>query len=219
MQRLTEEHSYAKTIRALRHHAIRLQSHPETRPLAEECVVARRNLQNKGDVYEEAREARVAKTSQIVYLDGEVDAEMMNLSRGVLAETKGNRDAPHYRQLFPIAPSTAMASTNSEAQQRFVRTVIQRLREEAEYEALCHHADTLEKLQEELDTAEQERNDLYIKESKAGTDLRIFLDKVQRDYNLSYPRLQLLFPDKSRFVESFFLRLRTPTSPKTTDED
>lgn len=216
MQKLGDSHSVGLTRRALRFTNVRLRSRPETAGLAADIKQERAALLEAYEAYLDAREERVAGSAEVAYLDGRVDGEVMDVSRGLLVITRGRTDTPLYRALFPTAPSEAVRGTADDPQTRLVRGVIEELRSNADLKSLIHHADALEKLQGDLDAAKQRREDLYVPEGRAFARYQVALDHARRTYNLLHPRLQLMFPDDPLLVESFF---KTQTASARDDDD
>ena len=229
MQKLQHYHSPALTLRGLRFLLIRLGARPQTQELVPEVRAAREALQKAADAYDEARERRIAATAEIIHLDAEQDAHVMNLSRAVLMMTDGNRDDARYKKLFPEAPSTLTAPIAGDKQTRFVSALIGILRDDAAYDGLNAHADILEADAKTLADALEAREALYLPESKAQAEMRVALDKAKRLYNLTHPRLQLIFPEQKSLVESHFIPTKgrgigdsvedsdTPDESETTD--
>lgn len=207
MQKLRERHGVATVLAVLRFLSIRLRSRPETSDLAQAVEQTRGKLRDKSENYAEAREMRVAASAEIVYRDSELDAAMAGLVRSVLVKTQGRRDHEMYVKLFPQSPSVLMLGQADNKQDVFVKTVLDILRNDAQFADFAAEADSLERSSTALQQAVEQRDALYVPESHASADLRVAMDQAKRVYNLAYPRLQLLFPNQRGLVESFFADL------------
>jgi hypothetical protein len=219
MQKLTERHSATITAQALRYLSIRLKSRPETQSLISEIETVRSALATAEEAYSQAKEERMAATAEINYLDGQLDQTVMALAREVGVMTRNKTQDPRYMKLFPTAPSALIRPIAGESQERFVRSLINRLQEDADYAGLKPYAETMEKQQQLLNQAGQRREQLYQPEVKAQTDQRIVLDQARRLYQNIYHRLQLLFPTDAALVESFFMDLRSSRKNIESEED
>jgi hypothetical protein len=208
MQQLRSNHGVPVVLSALRFLFIRLKSRPQTAGLAADVDAARALLWDKDDAYAEAREQRIAASAEIAYLDTLVDEAVMNASRELLVLTGGDAQDPRYLKPFPTAPSAALKPVGGASQDRFVKGVITRFKEDPDLAPLAGHGTKIEAAQGDLDKGLAQRNDFYVKEAMALADRRIALDDARRLYNLTYPRLQLIFPNKPALVESFFKDLR-----------
>jgi hypothetical protein len=194
--------------------------------MAEETQQTRMKLRDDHEAWQEAKETRIAANAEVFYCDGETDGAVMDASRQVLVVTKGKRDHPIYQQLFPTSPSEATKPVAGDSQRRFVENLIAGLSALATHEdptvaALAVIATTLQATHDELQAAVKTRDACILKEMQALGVLRITLANAQRFYNSLYHRLQLLWPDRSRLVESCFATLKTRASkaPDPTDED
>lgn len=212
MQKLSGKYGQTPTVKAVRFLSIRLKSRPESAHLAKDLDDERAELRNKFEEYEQAKEERIALTSEIQYLDGVLDRKVMELSRTVLLETENDRNAPKYRKLFSSSPSERLKDIASDAQERFVKGILSRLREDEDYKHLQSIGDDLEDRLIQLKNAVEQRKELYLEESQKETDWRIAKDEVQRHYNLTYHYLQLIFPGDEALVESFFSKLSKSSS-------
>lgn len=217
MQQLRSNHGVPVVRRALRFLSIRLKSRPQTAGLAAEVDAARALVDDKDDVYEEAREQRVAASAEIGYLDIVVDETVMAASRELLVLTGGNAQDPRYLKPFPTAPSAALKGVATPSQGLFVKAVIKRLKDEPELAPIAGHAPKIEAAQAELEVGLAKRNELYVKEAMAQADRRIAAEDGRRLYNLTYPRLQIIFPNQAALVESFFKDLRGEEAEQAED--
>jgi hypothetical protein len=208
MQQLRINHGVPVVLGALRFLSIRLKSRPQTAGLAPDVDAMRALLRDKDDAYAEAREQRIAASAEITYLDTLVDDAVMAASRELLVLTGGKADDPRYLKPFPTAPSAALKPVGGASQDRFVKGVIVRFREDPDLAPLAGHAPKIEAAQADLEKGVAQRNDLHVKEAMTLADRRIALEDARRMYNLTYPRLQLIFPNKPTLVESFFKDLR-----------
>ena len=208
MEKLTDRHSVRAVMKALRFQTIRLGSRPEAAQMAREMGEQRRGLHDLNEAFLNAQERRIGGTAEIRYHDRRLDKAVMDLAREVVALTRGRRDDPRYLKLFPAAPSSLMQGVTGDRQARFTRSLVSLLQEDADYSELSGHAETIGQHLADLDAAIARREDLYMPEFKAQADLTVALDQACRAYNLSYPRLVLLFPDDNALVESFFAELR-----------
>ncbi len=209
MEKLREQHGFGAVDRALRFASIRLHSRPQTADLATSVDAERTAIREREDAWLEARERRIAASAEVEYLDGKLDDGIMDLSRQALVEVKGDRDDPRYRRLFAEAPSAGLAPVAGTDEAHFVRAVLAQLSSDSPpFPDLKGGAPDLQSTLTALQDAENRREDLYVPESTARTDLDVALDHARRVYNLLYPRLQLLFPDDPGLVESFFASVR-----------
>jgi hypothetical protein len=205
MRKLNDNHGYPKVSWALRYASIRLRATPETVALGEEIDEERARLETAHDAFEQAREERVATTALIGHLDGGVDGHVAGIAREVAVITENNKEDPFYKTLFPVAPSTATTPVASDSQNRFVKTLIDRIETDDRYESLRPRAAELKASQAELEQMLETRENLRTPELRASVDLQTALDSARRAYNKLYPRLSLLFDNKS-FVETFFVK-------------
>ncbi len=218
MQRLNDKHGFPTVKRSLRHTSIRLRSRPETAELAGVVDAERKSIESADEVHEQAREERIAATAEIDYLDGELDLKVMNLSREVAVLTGSNTADERYKMLFPVAPSKAVKPTAGEAQHRFIKILVERLENDDRFDALRGNVEPIKTAQTYLEKAIANREELYMPEMRAATDLKVALDKARRVYNKLYPQLTLIF-DNERLVDSFFLKIRkSRKSGDDTDE-
>lgn len=209
MQKLLERHGVDTVQEALRFLSIRLRSRPETADLAQSIEQVRTNLRDQAETHAEAREARVAASAEIVYRDSELDAAVANLVREVMVHTKGRRDHQMYIKLFAQSPSMLTMGVADAKQAVFVKTLLDILRSDAQFANFTAQTELLEQRNTALQQAIGQRDELYVPESHASANLRVAMDQAKRIYNLAYPRLQLLFPNKRSLVESFFASLRS----------
>ena len=205
MEKLREDDGFGAVDRALRFASIRLHSRPQTADLATSVDTERTAIRAREDAWLEARERRIAASAEVAYLDGKLDGGIMGLSRQALVEVKGDRGDPRYRRLFAEAPSAGLAPVAGTGQAHFVAGVLAQLtRDPSPFPDLTGGAPDLQSMVTALQDAEKRRDDLYVPESTARTDLDVALDHARRVYNLLHARLQLLFPDDPGLVESFF---------------
>lgn len=207
MQKLNERHGQESTDKAIRFLSIRLKSRPESGHLATDIDAGRQSLRDKHDAYIQVREERIALTAELGYLDSLLDRKVMDISRTVLVETGGDRTAPKYRKLFPQSPSQQMRPVASDGQERYVEGIISRLKDDEEYKHLSGFIEELENCLSDMALVIEQRKDKYLEESQKETDWRITKDEVQRNYNLTYPYLQLIFQGNDALVESFFSKV------------
>lgn len=207
MQKLKNTHSCNHILKVLRFFIARLQGHSGLPEMAEQINQVKTNLQELQENWLQAVEERVASTAYITYLDQVVDGHVMDLTRRVLSKTKNNRADPHFIILFPIAASAGMAPVASVSQNRYVKSILQILHNDPEYAEYSESKELIGNAQKELKENLKHREELYIIESQANTKRRIAMSEACREYNVTYPRLRLLFPDNPKLVESFFIRL------------
>lgn len=219
MQQAQEKHGYYITDRNMRFLSIRIKSRSETQPIAEEINVHRKNMGTKHESLLQAREERLACSAEINYLDSEVDSEVMDLARHVLAKIKNDRNAPFYRKLFPSAPSEAMRPVASASQEQYVLNILDRLENDPDYQEFADHTRRLRECQTLLKQALERRNVLISAEAQANVEFRIAKDEAQRFYNHTYHRLILIFSDKRNLVESFFSDFYTKSKKKSEEDD
>jgi len=208
MQKLTDRHGVATVHRALHHLQLRLLSTPETAPLAEEIKAHRVAIREKEDLWSEAHEQRVVASSVLPWLDGQLDAAVMHLSRAVLLRTGNDRRHPHYQRLFAAPPSAGLLPVGGEEERRYVAGILAVLASDPEFGPFAPYAEPIQEALARLTEAERQREALYTPEDLARGALRQAVGRAQRAYNLFLPRLQMLFPDDPAFVETFFLPLR-----------
>lgn len=204
MQKLTDSHSIGTTTDALRFLDVRLRSRPQTEDLAKLTFAERVELGAKYGEYLDARELRVAASAELAYVDGLLDGDVRGLAREALVLTAGKTDDPRYRTLFPITAAQATKPVGGDAQERFVRGVIDVLTNDDTLAPLRPHADRLQARLDALNAALAQREDLYVPEARARTAYHIALEHARRTYNLCHAHLTLLFPDDPALVESFF---------------
>ncbi len=208
MQQLLENHKTGATLAAVRYHVIRLKSRPDTAPLAADVAAARAGLVEKSDAADEAKEERVAASAVVVYCDHVLDTGVMALSREATTLVNGDTSEDRYVRLFPTTPSVAMKPVAGDPQERYVRSILNRLAEDDAYATLRGYLPKLAGALDTLNATVKLRSDLYVKEAMAASERNIALDNARRTYNLMYPRLQLLFPKDPALVETFFKDLR-----------
>lgn len=213
MQNLRPEHSFELHVRALRFHNIRLSSRPDTRPYGEEIGALRELLKQKGEAYDQALEERIAANTEVDYRDGVLDESVYHFGRDLLAMVGGDRQDPRFKKVFPVSPAVMMKPVATQEQNRAVVVLLERLQEDEDLEPLRMHYETIFGALEDLKAAMEARDAKYIVESKAHTDRQQCLDTCRRAYRLQYPKLQLLFPDKPKLVESFFLQIAKKDEP------
>ena len=206
MQSLNDKTTASRTLEATSFLIRRLGSRPQTRELVAAMVEVRQALRSADDSWQEARTARMAATAEVEFQDEWLDGGVMQVGRVARALVEGQTGDPRYTALFPIAPSAAMAPVGGDAQARFVKAMIQQLEGDDAFVSLRHHATTLTERAEALTTALAAREELYLAEAQADAVRTRAADAARRAYNLMYPRLQLIFPDRPTLVESFFLR-------------
>lgn len=209
MQQVQEKHGYYLTDQAMRFVGIRLKSRPITRPLADELNSHRKVLSEKHENYQQAKDERLACSAEISYLDSEVDATVMELSRVILIKTKNNRDTPLFRKVFPTAPSEAMRPTASLSQEQYVLNILNRLDSDPDYQDFGDYAKSLRETQTLLKQALEQRTAFLTAEARTHVEFSLAKDEAQRFYNHTYHRLMLMLPDKRNLVESFFFTFST----------
>jgi hypothetical protein len=146
----------------------------------------------------------VAATAVIWHQDSVVDAAVAALAREVIVITSGNTADPFYKSLFPIAPSKATQPVASDAQNRFVKALVDRIETDDRYQNLRTAAAIIKEAQAELDRLLVEREALRAPELRCEVDLKAALDSARRAYNKLYPKLSLLYDSKA-FIETFFV--------------
>jgi hypothetical protein len=208
MESLRETRSPENIIDALRFTAIRLQSRPETKALVAGIEEVRGQLAAAAELLAQAREQRVAASAEIRYLDEVLDSTVMDLAREVAVLTRNDRKDERHRKLFPSAPSELVKPIAGEVQDRFVRSLINRLREDADYASLARYADALQVQQAALSEAVQKREALYVPEAKAEAEMAVARSRAVERHRETYHRMLLLFPSDRALVESFFARNR-----------
>jgi len=218
MRKLRTEDSPALTLTALRFVAIRLRSRPATVALAKEVVAPRAAVRSAVDVYEEAREERMAATAEVQYCDVVVDRCVMDLSRDVAATVGGKHDNPRFRKLFPTAPSAALRPVGGEAQGRFVLGVLQGLKDDASYKPFAARAKAIREALTALDAAEDRRRDAFVAEARARAEVVAVVATAQRTYNALYHQVALKFPDDDALVESFFFTASVAVADDAAEE-
>ena len=105
MQKLTDSHSSAHALRALRFAILRLGSRPETAGFAPDVLAARTALATANDALDTAQTARMAATAEMGWIDQGIDDTAVQLGLELRALVKGDTNDPRYKRLFPIAPS------------------------------------------------------------------------------------------------------------------
>lgn len=203
MRRLQGYHSSELVWEALGFTQTRLRSRVELRPLADEVKTQR-------DFVDAARRASAAAlddvraaSAEIEWRDSEVDQAVMSLSRAVLSDVKGRKD-PLYQRLFPITPSKGVKPTANDAQELFVRGILETLRA-PEYAQYAARGQTLQAAADELKQALDARDELYVKRGQAVAQEQLVAAVARRFYNGLYGRLLVLIENKD-LVESFFYR-------------
>src|SRR5690606_8174978 len=124
-----------------------------------------------------------------------------------------------YQKLFARPPAEGTKSVAGDAQERFVKHIVERLATDGDYAALADRGSQLTAALENLSVAVKKREELYVPEMKAQADRRVALENAQRAYNTMYPQLVLLLGEE--LAESFFRSLRRTTSsvePAGTDD-
>ena len=207
MQTLTDRHRLPATARALRFLSIRLRTREEAAPLLAAVNDLRTRLQDADEAWQQAREERVAASAELAYCDSLLDAAVLDLSRELNVLTKGRKDDPRRKRLFPMAPSVAVRDVASQAQDILVQTIITTLRSDAAFQTLIGYADRLEPLLKAVEEARDIRQKLYVPEGQAFGVRQQTLDESHRVYNLMHHRLTLLYTDDPALVESFFATL------------
>lgn len=207
MEKLRDDHRFNTVDQALRFLAVRAGSQPEARELAEDVGRLRESLRAQNEAYLAAKDRRMAGTAVVNYLDGVTDAQVMQVSRLVLAQTNGDRADRRYRKLFPESASVLLAGVTDPKQQRFVSLLVDTLSTDPNYSALRPQAESLADASRRLVAAIEKRESLYQDETRTLSELNLGLEQARRVYNQAHPRLQLAFPDDPALVESFFLAL------------
>ncbi len=208
MEALRETHGVDVVLGSLRILAIRSGSRPESQPLSREISALYARVAEKRDVWEAARDERMAATAEIGYRDALVDGSVMTLSRQCLALVNGKTDDPRYRTLFPSAPSDRLKPIGGADQENYVRGVLLAL-DGAGYEALAPFKAPIEEASDNLAAAIVRRNKLQVAEDVAANALVIELGLARDAYNQAWHQLNVVFPKDKALVESFFRALTT----------
>lgn len=204
MEALRESHGVDIVLGALRILAIRCGSRPESKSVATEIALIRASVREKLDVWETARDERMAANCEIAYCDAIVDGSVMSLSRQASALVDGKLTDARYRKLFSAAPSGQLKPVGGAAQSGFVKGVLRALDEDDEVAELRPLGKPIAKAQKSLDTATSARDDAMVTEDRARTALDIELDAAREAYNQAWHRLNVIFPKDKALVESFF---------------
>ncbi len=220
MQQLLEYHSLDTLEHALRQLDLRLARVPELadhRPIVAERRAA---LETARKAFEDAREARIAASAEIAYLDEEIDGTVMDLSQSLLVRLRRDRNDPAYRKLFPVSPTRMTSDVASPQQDRWVEGIAETLRSDAEYADMRPLSDVLSGLMERLRQSRARREELYVKEERSRTALRLSADDARRFYNGLYHRFMMILPGRKRLVESLFAKFsQTHSSATPADGD
>lgn len=130
----------------------------------------------------------------------------MDVSRELLALTRGDRNDPRYLKAFATAPSTAMTPIATDAQDIYIRNVLTRLRDDPDLATLRSHETELAARRDALTAAVEKRRQLAVPEASTDANRRLTLEQAKRRYNRTEAQLRLLLDDKA-LVESYFLPL------------
>jgi hypothetical protein len=209
MQNLNDNHGLPTVHQALRYAVIRLQSDPETAPIATELTAVRTQLTKAEELHDDVFERWMSATAVVRYLDAKLGTIVSRISRDAFNMVEGNRKAPRYQKIFATPPSEGMRGIATDPQERYVRTIVDTIEKHDDLASLRTHVPATVAALGELKTAVGVRDETRLQEGIAQRDLRMRLDEAKRAYNLLYPRLQLLFPDDRAYVETFFRRLNT----------
>lgn len=182
----------------------RLVARTDTRPLSVEVTAARRALQSKHDDWQELYDARISASGAVVFADDEEDTAVSRLARRVGVLVDGKRDDPRYMRLFATAPSKATEGVGDEEQARFVQHIIDTVTTDEDYLTLRDLLPELTAARQGVIVAQQGRQAALQREEALWNEVQI-AEKAARDiYRDTHPKLELLFPGRSRLIESFY---------------
>lgn len=206
MQKLQTGRGYPRIERSLRHLQKRLRLRALTQTLGEEVQRQRKETAQAREEWLDAREERAALTLEIELADNEIDQIIAQISKQALIETKGDRKAVLYTELLPSSPSEATKLIGGNEQTRYVKAVLHTLATHTLYQEAKwqEYATSLGTAQADLESSLHQREEAYQKEGQAYRAYQTSLEASCRAYNLAFSRLNLLFPEKPRLVESFF---------------
>jgi len=218
MERIAEHHGLNTLDHVLRQLEARLPRVPELadhRPLVAD---RRAGVKTAREAWDEAREARLAASAELLYLDEEVDRALIDAGQTLYLQVGRDRNAPAYRKLFPVSPTQMGADLGSDRQDRWVTGVIDDVRTDGAYAALRPMADALAGHLDRLRAARARREELYVKEAQARAALLTVADDARRFYNGLYHRFMTALPDRPRLVESLFPKLTATADPAPAPE-
>lgn len=219
MQRALEAHSVGQTLTGLRFMNIRLLSRPASKPMAGEAKAAHDVLFAADQAYIAARDAVIASTAEVEYLDAELDTSVIQAGREARPLVNGQIDHPDWLLAFPVSPSEGTKSVGGNAQAHYVRNVIDRFRTRPTFAPLQARAQDIEDKLAALTAAEAEREALRAVADRAKQERAVIQRQVIKLYNLMYPRLQILFEEQARLVESFFYVFKSAGGPTEGEEE
>ncbi len=218
MQSLSDNHGLPTVLSALRYVSIRLQSNPDTAPLATDVLAMRTQLVQAEERHDDVFERWMSAAAVVRYLDVKLGAVIARISRDAFTLVDGNRKDPRYQKVFATPPAEGMRGVATDPQERYVRTIIDTIEKHDDLASLRTHLPAVVAGLGELKTAVAARDELRLQHGIAQRDLRMRLDEAKRAYNLLYPRMQLAYPDDRAYVETFFRRLSTRSFVGDADE-
>jgi hypothetical protein len=212
VQQLLANHGPAIVEAALRLLIVRARANPASMGIADEVLKVRLGVRAAIEAWEDAVDLSRGGTLEVRYRDTLLDTTMKRdlqvaVDGHVVALPADKAKAAKARIFVGKTPSEGMKPTGGPEQAQYVSDVLAELNR-PENAPLAPAAAKVVTARDALVAAEQSRGVARTAESVARAELDQTLDEARTFYNQTYPRLQVLLPDDSAFVENCYLDLR-----------
>ncbi|MCK6524448.1 hypothetical protein L6R49_23835 [Myxococcota bacterium] len=199
---LSDAAFYSELRRSARVLTLRLAGRPEAEEIRAEMSASLAAVTADEDHLQGLRDEVVALTAESRYLDGNVDAATMDVSRQILVITSGDRKSPLYLAVFPSAPSEALRPMGSDKQSEYVHAVIRAVAAQPELSGVdvTRLVAAQAALEDGLARRATKRAELRVARAKRDASLAAAI----LVHNQAALRLQLLYPGEKALVRSFF---------------
>ncbi|MBN2723982.1 MAG: hypothetical protein JXR95_07940 [Deltaproteobacteria bacterium] len=216
MQNILDSHGYSHTAKALRFLNLRLNRVPELASFIPVVSDMRDHLNTDYQNWKNTVESRVALTSEIAWLDKEIDNTVITMGQTAYLKYNRDRTNPNYKGLFPLAPSKMVNEVAGPSKNNWVNMILDTVRKNEEYNYLNDYAGILKENMQRLTATLNQRQELYTQEASTWTKYTITFDSVRSAYNSLYHQFMLILPGKKSLIESLFI---TKTASKMTSDD
>ncbi len=218
MMRLNERHSLYVTQSAFRFTKKRVGFRSETAQFQPEIVRWFEKMRDIDDQYQDARDDRMALTSEIDYREGTLSDVIRQMAREARAMVGGKTSDPRFTKLFTVTPTELCRNVTGKDEMRIISNIVHRLENESEYASLKPHAQAIHGELDILSDLHQKRRAAWQAEERLLADRAQIVKDAQTYYNELYAKILNIWPNNLKIVESIFYSLKRPKNNQKKDE-
>lgn len=197
--------SLPKTEQLLSYAVRRLAAEVETATLHAEAKAALITLRADATTARDTTEERMAQRAVLGAKVKDLFAAVGDLSRWCLATLKNDRSDPRYLHAFPRPVSEVLEGAINDEKLNYCVVAIDHVRAEASFAALAPHIDAAQTQLDDVRSAQSVLAGAIAAEAAADATLNRSLHSAREVYNLLFPKLTVLYPNRKGFVNTFFL--------------